>query len=198
MHILPLYESQRLFRELAEGKEKAFRQIFDVYKERIQYTAIKLLKMPAVAEEIAQDVLMQVWVNQCKFSAIEDPEAYLFTVTYHRIYRQLRQTARENKLLRELLEMLSAEQFSMEDTLHAQESKAIIEEAIESLPEQQKRAFKLSRDEGMTHEQIARKLNISPNTVKNHIVLALRHIRSHMGQTAIVIMTVLWNNIPHS
>lgn len=187
-----------MFRELAEGKEKAFRKIFDVYKERIQYTAIKLLKIPAVAEEIAQDVLMQVWVNQRKFSAIDDPEAYLFTVAYHRIYRQLRQTARENKLLRELLEMLSAEQFSMEDTLHAQESKAIIEEAIESLPEQQKRAFKLSRDEGMTHEQIARKLNISPNTVKNHIVLALRHIRSHMGQTAIVIMTVLWNNIPHS
>ncbi len=194
MKVSSLYDSKNLFHELSEGDERAFRRIFDVYKERLQYIALKMLKVPAVAEEIVQDVFMTVWINQSKFSTIDDPEAYLFVITYNRIYTQLRKTARENKLLLELIRVLGEQQLSTEDMVLANETRAIIDEAIESLPDQQKLVFKLSRQDGMTHDQIAHALNISPNTVKNHIVLALKHIRMHIGEVAITLATIFWNS----
>ena len=191
MKVLSLYDPKNLFHELAEGNERAFARIFDLYKEKLQYIALKLLKVPAVAEEIVQDVFLSVWVNQSKFSNIDDPEAYLVVITYNRIYNQLRKTARENKLLLELVKIMEEQKFTTDDLILSKESNTIINQAIESLPPRQKIVFKLSRQQGMTHDQIATELNISPNTVKNHIVQALKHIRVHIGETVMIIAAII-------
>lgn len=194
MKILPLYDSGLLFRQLAEGKESAFRQIFDLYRKRLQYLAVKMLKVPASAEEIVQDIFMEIWINKSKFAEIDDPEAYVFTIAYNRIYTQLKKTANEHKLLTELLYFLQNERLSADDLILANESKAIIDEAIESLPPQRKLVFKLSREEGMTHQEIATHLNLSRNTVRNHIIEALRDIRHHLRHTALAILLMMGNN----
>lgn len=196
MKVLPLYDSKILFRQLSEGDEKAFRKIFDLYKERLYFVALKMLKSPAVAEEIVQDTLMAVWTNQSKFTTIDDPEAYVFTIAYNRIYNQLKKTANEHKLVSELIYILQNDQYSGDDIILASETKAIIDEAIEKLPPQRKLIFQLSRQQGLTHEQIANKLNLSRNTVRNQITEALQQIRTHLGKTAIAVVTLLWNNFP--
>ena len=196
MKVLPLYDSKMLFRQLAEGDEKAFRKIFDLYKDRLYFVAVKMLKTPAVAEEIVQDVLMAVWTKQSKFATVDDPEAYVFTITYNRIYNQLKKTANEHKLVSELIYILQNDQYSGDDIILASETKAIVDEAIEKLPPQRKLIFQLSRQQGLTHEQIASQLNLSRNTVRNQITEALQQIRIHLGKTAIVIVTLLWNNFP--
>lgn len=194
MPLAPLHSEKELFRQLAKGKEPAFRAIFELYRERLQYLALKMLKVPAVAEEVVQDVFMAVWINQVKFSAIDDPEAYVFTIAYNRIYTQLRKTARENQLLEELLYFLQQDHFSADSILQAKESREIIEAAIESMPRQRKLIFKLSRENGMTHEQIAEHLNISRNTVRNHMTEALRDLRNYLSHTTLAILVMMANH----
>ena len=196
MKVLPLYDSKMLFRQLAEGDEKAFRKIFDLYKDKLYFVAVKMLKAPAAAEEIVQDVLMAVWTNQPKFATIDDPEAYVFTIAFNRIYNQLKKTANEHKLVSELIYILQNDQYSGDDIILASETKAIVDEAIEKLPPQRKLIFQLSRQQGLTHEQIANQLNLSRNTVRNQITEALQQIRTHLGKTAIAIVTLLCSNFP--
>lgn len=188
------HTSHQLFRLLAQGSEPAFRSIFEQYRERLLFTVLRLVKIPAVAEEIVQDVFVSIWVNQKKFTDIADPESYIFTIAYNRIYTVLKKTAKENQLLEELLYFMQQEQFSLHDTILANESKALVEAAIESLPPQRKLVFQLSRNEGLTHDQIAQRLDISRNTVRNHIIEAMRDIRKYLGHTALALLLHISNH----
>jgi RNA polymerase sigma-70 factor (ECF subfamily) len=194
MKILPLYDSRLLFNQLSAGDASAFRRIFDLYKNRLYFIAVKMLKVPAEAEEIVQDVFMALWVNQSKFADIDDPEAYIITVTYNRVYTQLKKTASENKLLAELLYVMQNESYSGDDVMVGRETQAIIDTAIDQLPPQRKLIFQLSRQQGLSHDQIADKLNLSPNTVRNQIAKALQQLRSSLGLTALMVATSFWNN----
>ncbi len=194
MKVLPLYDSKLLFRQLAEGDEAAFRRIFELYKTRLFFIALRMLKVPAEAEEIVQEVFMTLWVNQTKFANIDDPEAYIITITYNRVYSQLKKIASENKLLAELLYVMQYDHYSGDDILVGRETKAIIDQAIEQLPPQRKLIFQLSRHHGLTHDQIAEKLNLSPNTVRNQIAKALQQIRTSLGLKVLIIVATFWNN----
>jgi RNA polymerase sigma-70 factor (ECF subfamily) len=58
---------------------------------------------------------------------------------------------------------------------------AAVQEAVEALSPQRKMVFQLSREEGLTYEQIARRLQISTNTVRNHLTASLQFIRGHLN-----------------
>src|SRR5690606_21810953 len=61
---------------------------------------------------------------------------------------------------------------------------ALENEVLKKLPAQQKTAYLLSRLEGLNHREIAQQMNIAPNTVKNHIVQALKTFRKHFQRFA--------------
>jgi RNA polymerase sigma-70 factor (ECF subfamily) len=178
----PLYNGVSLFREMAAGGEEAFRLLFDRYKTRLLYLAVKMLKTPAVAEEAVQDVFMRVWINREKFHTIDDPEAYLFTMAYNSIYSQLKKIARESRLRSELVQLVQDIQYTTDEQVLAHESETLINQAVAELPPQRQAIFKLSRQQGLSHEEIARQLNISRHTVKNQLVEALRFIRRQLGK----------------
>ena len=70
------------------------------------------------------------------------------------------------------------------------EAEQILAKAIDQLPQQQKLVYQLSREQGLKHEEIARQLNLSPGTVKNHMIRALKTLREqlehHRGNAALV------------
>lgn len=137
--------------------------------------------MPALAEEVAQDVFMNVWINRKKFSSINDPEAYLFTIAYNSIYNQLKKISREDHLLTALVEAVQEIQYTTDEQILARESESLINKAVEELPPQRRIIFQLSRHQGLSHDEIAQQLNISRHTVKNQLVEALRFIRKQLG-----------------
>jgi len=184
----PLYNGARLFRQVAAGNEEAFRLLFDHYKTRLFSMSLKMLKTPALAEEVVQDTFMNVWVNRQKFNAIDHPEAYLFTIAYNNIYTQLKKIARESSLLEGLKQVVQDIQYNTDEQVLARESESRINQAVEALPPQRRIIFKLSRQQGLSHDEIARELNISRHTVKNQLVEALRFIRKQLGNIPLVIL----------
>lgn len=169
-----------LFRQIAEGDTAAFRQVFDLYKNRLFGVALKLTKSEAVSEDIVQDVFKALWEGKHNLTHVEDPTSYLFKMTYNRSFKQLKKIARNKILFQTLKEDLQKRAHSVEYQMEAEETGALIQQIIQNLPPRRQLIFKLSRENGLDHKEIAHQLNISPLTVKKQISLALRTIRMHL------------------
>src|SRR5947207_1485747 len=103
MPVLNLYEIKELFKKLSTGDESVFKTLFELYKKKVLATAIKMIKSETAAEEIVQDVFLSIWIAKERLGDVNDPEAYLFTITYNTIYTHLKKASRDQQLLNTIL-----------------------------------------------------------------------------------------------
>ncbi|MEO6135151.1 MAG: sigma factor, partial [Ginsengibacter sp.] len=83
----PLYDEKALLAEIAAGDECAFRKLFDIYKERFYFVALKMTGSDEIAQDIVQDVFMNIWRKRESLLAIDTPSSYFFTIVYRRVYQ---------------------------------------------------------------------------------------------------------------
>lgn len=136
-----------------------------------------------VAQELTQDLFMRVWQHRSGLTDIRQFDAYLFIISRNLAFNKLKQLARERTKLMSLEDPSCQEaETGGEELNHYRELSALMEKAIASLPPQQREVYLLSREEGLTHQLISKRLNISPETSKKHMVLALKAIRGFLQQ----------------
>ena len=169
-----------LLRRVAEGDEAAFREIFDLYKKRFYVAALKMMRSDDAAEEIVQEVFIKLWARRRALSAVGNPSGYLFAILYNSIYTHSKKVAAEKRMKRMLLEVQAERVFSMEEQYHEKETNQMILGLIGQLPFRQQQVYVLSKQEGLSREEIAERLHISPHTVKNHLQEAVKFIRAHI------------------
>ncbi len=164
---------------LSQGDEEAFRWIYDRYGKSVFRAAYRYLGSRDLAKDVVQEVFTAVWHKRESFTGIHNLENYL--VAHNHTYRELRKWASESAWS----EAYASDQATAADDCdHLARSgsfDSLITETINLLPPQQRQVFQLSRIEGLTHEAIARQLNLSPGTVKNHMVRALQLIRKRLA-----------------
>lgn len=185
----PSYELA-LFRRISRGDEPAFREIFEHYKRPFYAAALKMTRSHATAEEVVQDVFVNLWQHRASLDRVEQVSAYLFAMVYHEITRHFRQEALQRKLKQGVLERFPQEDESTEQLLNLRECESSIREAVESLPPQQQLIYRLSKQEGRSREEIADLLHISPHTVKNHLLRALKQIRTKLHYPLIILISL--------
>ncbi len=181
----PLYDLKALFGRLADGDEQAFRLVFDAYKRRVQLLAARMLSDVSDTEEIVQETFYRLWANRAGLAIIEDPEAYIFTIAYNSIHNWIRKTVNKEKALFLFVSGKEEPALHGDEVIMGRETTAIIHRAVEALPQQRRLIFKMSRNEGLSHQEIADKLNLSRHTVRNQIFQALRAIRSFLDKAAL-------------
>lgn len=193
------YDQKVLFRRVSAGEVDAFRVLFDLYRNRLYAAALKLTKDRAAAEDIVQEVFTALWEGRENLATVDNPPAYIFTVAYNKTYRYLKRVAADGRLYQALrLRMKTAYQ-TTEELLDLKETQQLIEHVVEKLPSQRRLIYRLSREKGLTHQQIADRLHISPLTAKKQIVLALRHIRSSLARMApFLTWLFLWDSLIQS
>ena len=182
MAILLSYEEKRLLKQISKGDEKAFRALYDAYFNHLSAFVLKLCKSPAATEEIVQDIFVRLWINRHSLTQFDSPEAYIFSMARNRTIDYLRRLAKDTNLISVLAGDLSTGNNDIEEQLNAKELRRLIEEALGQLSAQKQTVFQLSRDEGLSHDQIAEIMQLSKSTVKNHLSETLRHIREHLSQ----------------
>lgn len=173
-----LCNEKDLWAQVSSGNEASFRILFDHYKTRLFNLSLKIIKSPIIAEDIVQEVFLSIWKNKDKLSSIEDIPAYIFTITYNQIFKNLKKISSHNALMEDLINNTCIEQNTTGEMVDAEESQSVINKAINHLPPRRQAIYKLSRQEGMSHDEIANYLQISRSTVKNQLVHALKYIRS--------------------
>jgi len=184
------YDERELLAEIASGNEKAFRKLFDSYKERFYAVAFKMTRSDEAAEDIVQDVFMNIWKNREHLLKVDHPSSYFFTAVYRKVYHHYRRLASERKFLQSASAVKETENTTDEMVL-AHEYKEWVSQAITRLPPQQQLVFRLSKEEGMNREDIARQLEISPNTVKNHLSNALKFIHAFLRKSSLILIIIM-------
>ncbi|MBC9909437.1 RNA polymerase sigma factor [Chitinophaga varians] len=175
-----LYKEQQLLQRIAAGEEASFSVLVDIYWPRVYGHALAYAKSLSVAEELTQDVFMDIWNSREKLPAIENFANYLFIITRNRIFKAVRKKLDETEALEDVH---SAEDIWLPD--HQAEFKeihALLLKGIGDLPPARRQVFTMSRIDGKSYEEICRELNISRNTVKEHIVKALNFLRNYLTQ----------------
>jgi RNA polymerase sigma-70 factor (ECF subfamily) len=149
-----------------------------------------------ISEEIVQEVFVTVWVKRALIAGAKRPEEYVFAILRNCIYAHFRKLAREFRIKSKLGQQPAERANRIEDILDEKETRIILESVIGRLSPQQKLIYKLAKQEGLSREEIADKLNISPNTVKNHLGMAVEHLRRSFkrGVSAILCIAV-WMHV---
>ena len=179
--------------QVAEGDAHAFRVLFDAYRHRIYSFALHLTENTATADEIVQEVFLRVWLYRDKLPGVVHFNAWLHTIARHEVFDALKAMAREREVCREMPALPWAN--NVEESMADKEYDVLLRQAVGRLSERQQLIYHLSRDGGIRHAEIAGRLNISRNTVKTHLVHALKTIRRylqyHSDGVIIIIIIIL-------
>jgi RNA polymerase sigma-70 factor (family 1) len=175
-----IYQEKELLLRLENGDQRAFALLMNVYKNNIYTTAIHVVKSAEVAEEVVQDVFMIIWKKRNELKTVDNFPAYLQGIARHTIYHALKNIIqqRERKLKGEQEEVLLFHQ-DTEEWLNTKEFQLILQKAVERLPERQRQAFTLIKQEGCTRDEAAERLQISTETVKSNLDEAVRKVRAY-------------------
>lgn len=168
--------------EIRSGNIKAFERLFNLYYLRVKNFTLGIIKNPDDAEEIAQNVFLKLWMNRQTLSDHLSINSYIFTITQNEVYDLFREQHYSLLYRESFVQTVDSEiKDEIEAEYNVKEIKEIVTKTIESMPEQRRLVFKLSREQFLSNDEIAEKLNLSKRTVEKHISLALASIRRNLG-----------------
>ncbi|MGN7722033.1 RNA polymerase sigma factor [Chitinophaga sp. 22620] len=174
------HTDKRLFQLIAEGDEAAFRELFHAYVPQLQPLVMHLTKTASVTEDIIQETFLRVWLSRDKLPAIENPRSWLLRILFYQSFTWLRRRNVHYKALDAMAYGEDEMRSTTEEAVAYAAMLRLVGEAVQQLPAQAKKIYKLSRENGLRIPEIAAQLGLSPNTVKNSLVRSLQAIRRHM------------------
>ncbi|MBB6501336.1 RNA polymerase sigma factor [Pedobacter cryoconitis] len=184
-------ENTNLLIKLREGDESAFIKIYNQYRSKVYTYSYQLSKSTVTAEETVQEVFIKIWHKREQLNTELSFSAYIKKITLNHVLNHLKKVARERALQEQVFNNIETSSNKTEDRILEKELRKIYEEAIERLPQQKKLIYQMSRKDELSHDEIARQLNISKNTVKNHMVEATRSIREYVSKNGSVICFII-------
>lgn len=187
---------RELLELIANGNEKAFKCLFDNYHLKLGGYIFRLTNSYQLSQEIVQDSFLKIWNDRQSLSNVNNFNAYLFTVARNYTLNVLKQIARERMRKKAWEQDQENELIVLAEELASyKEFAAAMLQAVDQLPPRQKSVFQLSRNKGMSHEQIATQLNVSLETVKKHMVLALKSIRNYINTYSISLLIIFLHGL---
>ena len=171
-------ETRKLIKELRKGNVSAFDLIFKIYNQKVFNFCLKLLKKQEDAEEVTQEVFIALWENHEKIELNTSLSSYIYRIARNKIYN----IYRKSYYIQAYLEYMNAngkklESFTEDEILY-NELNRFLNVTIDALPPRRKEVFELSRFEGLTYKEIAKRMKISENTVDVQIRKALGFLRN--------------------
>ena len=181
-----LYNDEELMQEIKADNMFAFDILYKKYCKRLYKFGNSILKSQVDTENLIQDVFLNLWENRQKVEKDSSIKSYVFTITYNSAISIIRKKARESEFVEYLksLQDINVEPVNVE--LEYNELTNKLDEIIKELPQRQKEVYLLHRVEGLKYNEIAERLNISVNTIENHMSRALKTIREKLGNYSLI------------
>jgi len=172
---------------MKKGDLKAFDIIFKKYSRRLYVFVFRYVKQEADAEEIVQEVFIKIWKSRDKINVYTSFESFLFTIAHNATVNLLKKRAIEQKYVEHVKSIQYIEEsYELTDEIHYKELKQKFQGVFNELSPRQKEIFQLSREDGLSNKEIAEKLGISVQTVKNHLVTTLSFLKSKLNNGMLI------------
>ncbi len=169
----------QLIDRLKLDDETALAVIYKRYWELLYTSAYHVLKDSHACEDIIQELFIKLWNNRHQLQIMFSLRAYLYACIRYEVYRQIRKGPVRANLFDEALNHIRSP--DAYDSMEYKELSTKVRSIVDALPEKCREVYKLSREECLSHKEIASQLNISTKTVENHLTRALRYLRTSIG-----------------
>jgi RNA polymerase sigma-70 factor, ECF subfamily len=178
------------FAPIAAGDRNAFEVLFRSHYRPLCAFAMQYVKDGDKAEDLVQDLFFRLWMDREKTNVTTSLKAYLFQAVRNRCLNAVKVQGRVRSLNEEADDSIEEGERTEEE--HAERA-ARVNAAIELLPEERRKVFKLSRHEGLKYHEIAERLGISVKTVENQMGKALKTLREELADLMpVTILGWLW------
>lgn len=153
----------------------AFKMLYDEYAESIYATAWRFLKSHEQAKDLVQEIFANLWLKRTTFVNVHHFRSYLFIMTKHTALTFILKMTKDDQANKEF-----SDRVELHDSIMLERNDTILQNVLRELPPKRREVFQLAKLEGLSYEGIADRLNISPNTVNNHMKKALQFVRERL------------------
>jgi len=172
-------EDVELMDRIRSGDDMALKLIYDKYWNQLFNSAYNILHDQQACEDIIQDIFINFWNKRDIIEIRVSLKSYLFASTRYEVYRQVRSGSVREDIFDRIHERLETP--SEYGNIEYRELLSQINSIVDNLSAKCKVVYKLSREEQLSHKEIASQLDISTKTVENHLNKALRQLRISLG-----------------
>ena len=171
------FEEQNLMQQLiTQGNSQAFRKLFDIYYDKIFAFTFGFLKSRDDANDLTQEVFIKIWRRRERLAEVRNLDTYIFVITKNTIY-DFFETRYSKISIDSVSDVDLVNDANPIDFLVEKELQENIEKVLQRMPTQRRRIFRMSREEGLTNNEIAERLNLSTKAIEYHLSLALKELR---------------------
>ena len=182
-------EDKDIVQRIAQGDAKAFRNFFRLHYPQVYAFAFSFVKNGMDADDIAQTVFISLWQRREFLTSVVNADAYLFRMTRNRVFNFFVANDRMPQQLSIDSARDSGGDANPQEILMAKDTKLLVDMIVEGMPAQRRKVYRMSREEGLSNEEIAHKLGLEKKTVENHLNNALKEIRKAL---IIYFMLMFW------
>jgi RNA polymerase sigma-70 factor (ECF subfamily) len=189
-------EDNTLFLQIADGDETAYTRVFHLYTPRLLPFIYKITKDEHLAREMLQETFLRLWMKRVDLKNVERPASWLFRVAANVCLTYLRTQATRYRLQDKVEEKQAIHRYSSAvEVLESKEMDSLIRLAVSALPARRQEIYRLSREQGLSHQQIADQLQLSLSTVKNQLGFSIKSIQEYLHNAtglSLAILSVLF------
>lgn len=172
-------EDTELMDRLRAGDDLALKVIYKKYWNQLYTSAFNMLQDQQACEDIIQELFINLWNKRERIEIKASLKSYLFASVRYEVYRQVRHGSVREDIFENIQDRLQTP--SEYGNIEHRELLSYVNSIVNKLSEKCKVVYKLSREEQLSHKEIASKLDISTKTVENHLNKALRQLRVSLG-----------------
>ena len=177
MQKLAHLDDTQLVNRLKKDDESAFAEIYRRYAENLAGFAASKLYCLDDAQDLIHDLFVKLWSDRKELVITSSLRTYLFTIVRYRIVDKIRKNITREEYAGMIQSLAQACEPGIEQQIAAKELQRTIETSLQELSPKVQRVYHLSRGEHLSNREIAEKLGLSEQTVKNQLSVALKHLR---------------------
>ncbi|MFC3197632.1 RNA polymerase sigma factor [Parapedobacter deserti] len=159
------------------GDQKAFAEIYRRYAEPVYRHVLSKIRSRDDARDIIQELFASLWLRRAELAVDTQILALLFTAAKYRVINYINQQQYRRSVLSAIGDHLPLHASDTDHLVRERELGTSIENAVSNLPAKMQTIFRMSRQEQLSHKQIAKNLNLSETTVKKQVANALKILK---------------------
>ena len=184
-------EEAVLLQRLQQGDTEAYIALYNQYYPSLYTYILHFINIPELAEDALQEVFIKIWEIRERINPELSFSGYLYRITRNHVFKLLKKISADAALRLQVMQELQHQTEDADTQLLWKQYESLLHQAIAQLPPQRQKVFRLCREESKSYEEVAVELGISRNTVKEHMMLAMKSIRFFVYSNADGILPLL-------